>query len=631
MMFLEILRNMGLRYVLFRMWYSFQMKTGLLKHKFPPRVKSFDFPNIEEWRETNYPFVTDFKMLGAYNLTSENLSKLEIDAQRITNGEILFFSHEWKEINSWWVHPVSGYEYPRVHFTEINDFSKEIGDIKYIWEKARFSWLFTLIRHDKHCGVDHAEFVLDSIENFIDDNPVNIGPHYKCSQEMSLRVFNWSFALFFYKNSKALTPERYSKILKSISGHYLHIRVNINFSRIAVRNNHAITETLALFVIGKWFPFLPNAKNFGVASKKWFEQEIEYQLYPDGGFLQYSHNYHRVVIQLLTLGILTAKNSKESFDPIVYERAKKSVKFLEILSDETTGWLPNYGQNDGALFFPLNQNHYRDFRPQLSILAEVLNLSISCSTFEDSYWFNSNGIKKASVEVQVGRYSFDTIGQYIIKEARSLTVLNNPSYINRPAQSDQLHLDIHVDGSNVIFDPGTFRYNTTPELVDFYFGTTGHNTLQLGSHNQMEKGSRFIWLNWVKSVTNNLDENEQGYYYSGDYYGFKSINHSICVKRKVKKHKEKLHWIIEDSVEGPFGKEFLHVRWNVMEKYAEFVKILAFDEKGESISPRNNEGWNSVYYGAKEKSLQQVYVTSGKKITTEIIIDENITYTPVLS
>ncbi len=36
--------------------------------------------------------------------------------------------------------------------------------------------------------------------------------------------------------------------------------------------------------------------------KYWFEQEIAYQVYADGSFLQFSMNYHRVVVQLAHLG-----------------------------------------------------------------------------------------------------------------------------------------------------------------------------------------------------------------------------------------------------------------------------------------------------------------------------------------
>ncbi len=42
--------------------------------------------------------------------------------------------------------------------------------------------------------------------------------------------------------------------------------------------------------------------------------------------------------------------------------------------NDSNGWLPNYGANDGALFFRLNECHYRDYRPQLQALAVLLDM-----------------------------------------------------------------------------------------------------------------------------------------------------------------------------------------------------------------------------------------------------------------
>ena len=65
--------------------------------------------------------------------------------------------------------------------------SKEAGDIKYVWEKSRFSFLYDVIRYDYHFDDDQSEFIFKQIEDFIDKNPINQGPNYKCSQEISLR------------------------------------------------------------------------------------------------------------------------------------------------------------------------------------------------------------------------------------------------------------------------------------------------------------------------------------------------------------------------------------------------------------------------------------------------------------
>ena len=623
---IQLLRNMGVRYVMYRIYFMVKTRLGVLKRQFPD-----EFPSLAKWRDSNSNFFIDFEEVKIEKYSEEALHELAENVKRIHEGEIQFFSYEWFKVTDWFTHPVSGYVYPKVHFTEIEDFSEKNGDIKYAWEKARFSWVYTLIRYQKQTGNNQATFIFEQIERFINENPLNIGPQYKCSQEMSLRVFNWTFVLFFYKNDSALTETLYNKILKSISGHYHHVYHNINFSRIAVRNNHAITETLALHLISKWYPFLPNSSKWGKKGKAWFEEEVAYQLYEDGGFLQYSHNYHRVVVQLLTWALLQAKKDNETYKPVVKQRAKVSYQFLQLLVQKGNGWLPNYGQNDGALFFPLNAMQFRDYRPQLNALASVLNLNTGKARFEDEAWYGIKGNVAKEPSEESGLFSFDSYGQYVMKDSTSLTVINNPSYFNRPAQSDQLHLDIHVNGQNILFDPGTYKYNTDKEFIDFFFGTGGHNTVQLGIANQMLKGARFIWYNWVKETGNRANLRDGLYEYTGWYNGFVKETGGMRIERKVIKHENKLSWVIFDTIDTRTKHELMKVHWNVLPIYQKVVHIKAFDEEGEPVHKQERKAWNSTHYGRKEEFNQIEFSTSGNYIRTEITINEDIINSSVFS
>lgn len=623
---------MGWRYVSFRVGYLLGSKLGLIKKKFPTSFPPFEKPTLDNWRGFESDFFIDFNNLSVSSYDDQQLENLKRTVQRIKAGEILFFGHQWIKISNWAKHPISGYVYPQKHFTEINDFSSEIGDIKYVWEKARFSFVYSLIKYEKQTGESQDDFIFNEIESFIDHNPVNFGPQYKCSQEMSIRIFNWSYALFYYRNSEYLTQKLFDKIIDSIYAHYHHIFNNINFSRIAVRNNHAITETLALYMIGKWFPFIPNAKSWSIKGKKWFETEIVYQLYKDGGFLQYSHNYHRVVIQLMTWGILTARKHKESFSKVVIERAVKSVEFLSELCQRETGWLPNYGQNDGALFFPFSDQHFRDFRPQLQALRILLDLPIEESLYTDAQWYGlTNGSKMQNYESNSHIKEFEIAGQYVIKDDVTTTVINNPCYINRPAQSDQLHLDIHVSGHNVFFDPGTYKYNTEKKYVDFFFGTGGHNSIQIGRYDQMFKGDRFIWYNWIKRTENLLEEEDHVFSYSGKYFGFKEETGGIWISRKINKVKGQLNWIVEDEVLGDTNDNNVKLHWNYLSRYEKFISLKTYDTNGELMQYSDKDGWNAVQYGMLTPFKQLELESSGKYFKTEITIDENIINSPVFS
>ena len=356
---------MGIKYVLFRVWFLLQRKTDLLIKRFPANPPFINAITLAEWKKSNF-FIKSKEEL---TFPKNKVESLKNEAESILNGEYLFFSSTKFTLGfdyDWISNPDTGFKYDiSKHWSEINDYSSDSGDIKYVWEKSRFSFLNTIIRYDYHFDDDKSEFVFKEIENWIDKNPINMGPNYVCSQEMTIRCFNWIFALNYYKNSKNLTNTRFLKIIYTIYWHGDHIYKNIYFSKIAVRNNHAITECLGIYTFGFLFPSFPNSAKWKRNGKKWFQNEIFYQVYDDGTFLQFSMNYHRVLIQLFTWAIQINKLNDLPFSDDVYIKAKKSLKFLLSCMNENNGMLPNYGANDGALFFKLGVQEFRDYRPQL--------------------------------------------------------------------------------------------------------------------------------------------------------------------------------------------------------------------------------------------------------------------------
>ena len=88
------------------------------------------------------------------------------------------------------------------------------------------------------------------------------------------------------------------------------------------------------------------------------------------------------------MGHYSGRQNGERFCDEVYKRAYQSVNFLYQCQDDLTGWLPNYGSNDGALFFKLNDCDYRDYRPQLDALHYLLTSEhLYDRQYEDREWY----------------------------------------------------------------------------------------------------------------------------------------------------------------------------------------------------------------------------------------------------
>lgn len=609
----RIFTSKSIIYILFRSKYELERRCGLLALRFPIKPASVILPILEEWRATDRYLFDNVNNISVQRKPNDELKRC---CERIISGDIQFFSHKWIHLCNdydWVTNPLTGYHYDvEQHWTKVQDFNKDAGDIKFVWEKSRFSYLYTIVRNDYHNNENHGDFVISQILDWIDKNPLNCGPNYKCSQEISLRVLNWLFALNFYKFHPCLTEDSWSIIIKSIYWQIDHVYKNINFSRIAVRNNHAITETLTLYLIGLMFPEFHNSSKWKANGKQWFEKEIEYQFQPDGSYLQNSMNYQRVVTQLLTLGIALAEKNGERFNSCVYERAYANVNFLYQCQDDLTGMLPNYGANDGALFFQLSSNDYSDFRPQIDALYHVLtNKHLYKECFEDSDWFGGyNLIKNKKIQKQQGVVSFPDSGYFIFREGDVFSFIRCGQY-KGISTCDQQHLDIWINGENLLMDSGSYTYNTDKRTVKYYSGTESHNTVMLDDYDQMLKGPRFMWF-YPSSIKNvDVIETENEYIYTGCVECFKYLGKNILHKRSIRKVKNKKVWRVEDEIINKPSDVSIRQLWHTM---SEDITIYS------DAVARNEHGMYSRYYGVQLPNKQIEIRTDKNLIRTTISI-----------
>ncbi|WAC11263.1 alginate lyase family protein [Dyadobacter pollutisoli] len=613
----HLVKNMGLRYILFRIWYEIQRLTGVLQLRFPTKSAARYFISMTDWRNLPVRFFSHDRNLSIEKDVDLNALKHLMDEMR--QNRFLFFSSEWFAVKDWHTNPRNGFTYDRAqHWTEIPDFLKEAGDIKYVWEKSRFTFLYDLIRYDLHFEEDQSQLVFSLILDWINENPVNCGPNWKCGQEISLRVLNWVFALHYYRVSDNLTQEIFDQIIGSIYDQMVHVAENISFSRTVVRNNHALTETLALYIIGLLFPFFPESRHWRKKGKEWFETEIEYQIDEEGTFLQFSMNYHRIVVQLLAWAFKLAELNGEHWGENVYDRARKSVKFLHACQDDKSGWLPNYGHNDGALFFPLTSCHFRDFRPQLTALSRLLEMGLGYGNGpwnEESAWL---GIEKKPkmVLVRETKWAFPKGGYYLLRDEYSTTFLRCGAYQNRPFQADNLHLDIWVNGKNILRDAGTYSYYTDGQCAEYFSGTIAHNTAMPGNYDQMSKQSRFIWFHWVRKARGVIREEHGFQIIEAEFEGFEHIGRGIIHKRKVMKKIGSLHWQIEDWLENVPAQLPMNQIWHPCEDFSAYYEMKSWDENGSEIFKTISNGWYAEVYGQKAGCRQWIFSTPRKYIKT---------------
>jgi Heparinase II/III-like protein/Heparinase II/III N-terminus len=620
---LGIWKQMGSRYMWFRVTYEAKKKSGLLAAEFPlelPLPSGAPDWDLAQSRLDAWPW-------NSRETLSPPNPAFPFDplrARAVLEGNVLLFNslpHRFQSDQDWLRHPKTGFLYDaHTHWTRIPDMDPVAGDIKYVWERSRFHHLHPIMRLDRVTGEDHADWVLNEIQSWIQANPLNCGPNFRCSQEISLRVFNWLGALSFYRSSPRITEDVWKDILQSIYGQIHHVWKNIDFSRIAVRNNHAITECLALFVVGSLFPEFPQAAQWKKKGKAWFEEEVAYQVYPDGTFLQFSMNYHRVLVQLLTLAIRFSDKLGEPFSEVVYKRAEASLSFLRFFCREENGHLPNYGANDGALFFQLADQDYRDYRPQLFALETALSGKPSSwpAWGEEAAWFGYPARPHVLPAKPLPSAALFPAGGYAgLRDGDSLTFFRSGRHRDRPSQADNHHVDIWIGSDNMLRDGGSYLYNAPESDIRYFFGTRSHNTVMVEEADQMKKGQRFVWLGWSQSLGLSIKESDSGWILKGEIEAFLHLGRGIRHLRQVEKIRGKNEWAIRDTLSGK-GEREIQLRWHPGPAFDQLLQMEVLDSVGNRLVADVQPGWFSSHYGRKEPSPVWIFRTQTSGFTTRI-------------
>ena len=105
-------KNMGGRYLTFRMMHEFKRKTGILKTSFPVNPPFKKYISLNEWKNQDVKFF--FQSRNDLQMAKVRSAKLKAKMQNILNGKINFFnSIDYSLGNNydWVTNPTTGFVY----------------------------------------------------------------------------------------------------------------------------------------------------------------------------------------------------------------------------------------------------------------------------------------------------------------------------------------------------------------------------------------------------------------------------------------------------------------------------------------------------------------------------------------
>jgi asparagine synthase (glutamine-hydrolysing) len=456
-------------------------------------------------------------------------------------------------------------------------------------------------------GAELSKALFTQIEHFRRANLFDWGVHWVSSQEIAIRMWAWLFAVAVLPGGPDIT--------RDLNEAALHTARHLEYAQKCVYNNHLLSEALCLYVAGR----LLDQGHWLEQGRAILDEQAAVQIYPDGGYIQNSHTYHRFGMQVYLLA-----NAFEPGRPVWCAAMERSLDFLYAHQNSYDGRLPNYGANDGALPLILSTCDYSDFRPTLqalSIATRGERLYEPGPWDEEATWLLGPSTLETPLRPP-GRksVSFPQSGYHVLRGRGSFATFRCGSLLDRFFQIDMLHLDVWWRGHNVLADPGSYLYNGPEEWHNHFLCTQSHNTVQVDDRDQMLHYRKFKCLYWTKAELLRFEDNADWALCEGEHYGYQRHPGRCVHRRSVLYFKDDL-WIVVDRMEG-LGKHHVRLHWlggdfpyslgldgqtSLQLKTPDGpFHVSVFDASGHPLSgeivagqynpPR---GWLSRYYGEK--------------------------------
>ncbi len=656
---LQIGKMFGPAWLAYRLGYVLRLRAGVFRYQLPatswaaqPLSDFLHDPALAEperylaYRREKclqFFFQTDARrryqpVLQAWDREGESAVTI---ADKLSQGVFSYFSRTPVTIGcppDWHRNPFSENVPLRdCHWSEIDDFSA--GDIKLIWEPNRFSFVYTLVRAYWRTGDErYAELFWQLVEDWRQHNPPQQGVNWKCGQEISFRVMAWCFGFYGVLDAQATTPERVTMLAQMIAVSGQRINTNLSYA-LSQNNNHGISEGVGLWTIGLLFPELRAAQTWRETGKRVLETQAQKLIYADGSFSQHSVNYHRVMLHDYIWGLRLAQLYEHRMQEDLRESVRKATDWLYQIQDETSGRVPYYGQNDGALVLPLSNCDYQDFRPVIQA-AHYLTNNTRCYESgpweEDLLWlFGADAVPAPVAFPERTDLQAKDGGYYTIRSSQGFAFVRCGSFRHRPGQADMLHVDLWWRGQNIACDAGTYSYNAASPWNNPLAHSTYHNTVTVDGLDQMERINKFLWLPWVRGKVRRsaLSAQKNIAYWEGEHDGYERLPVPVTYRRGIirlgeewwvvvdtlrstKSHQYRLHWLLPNfphewnsearalTLQTPAGPYFMQMTASANTGSSSLISA-------DLDSPR---GWHAPYYFVREPALSVDLTASAESL-----------------
>ena len=385
---------------------------------------------------------------------------------------------------------------------------REGTDIKVPWELSRFQHVFAFLWTDPQ---RYRDVFLAQWEDWMRANPVARGVNWACTMDVALRAISWTAALAAWGNT--FDEPTLRRMWAALAAHGHFVRDNLEWMSGA-RTNHYFSDIVGLAVLGAVLAPYPPAQEWSALAARELEREIAAQFAEDGFNKECSTTYHRLMVELATLGWLASRVGGYDLSRPARDRLLAAYGAIAILTD-VHGQVPLIGDNDSGRVFPLAQRDDTQMGHLLSLGAAALDAAggmaaalgshevvpeayLLCGPTAVPQGHCSRAVAHGAVggmAAALGGHVPDqrpmpahpasgalhAAGLFVFGDQRDRMTVRCGPITYRPVGShkhiDQLSIALTIGGRPILVDPGQFCYTPWPQQRNEFIVSRAHNTV----------------------------------------------------------------------------------------------------------------------------------------------------------
>lgn len=477
-------------------------------------------------------------------------------------NDVLYPTWNWRKVDD-----LADEEFFRGPFVTIDDPS----DVKMPWDLCSFfhfpalgeAFLQTADRR-------YADELLDELRDWHEKNPYPRGVNWTCAMHVAIRLANLIYGLRMIDGMDFFAEVGLLSILR-------HLKFILDFMEVdqdGRRNNHYLNNLVGLCFGGAEIAGSALGCDLLDFAAEELNRELLTQFSADGTNYEGSLPYHRFALEsCITAGILLERNGRPLLPP-ARAHLKRILQFIDFYT-KPNGLAPQFGDNDNGRILVLHnylKQEYRDHRHILAVGAAWLGMKELITNIADQapdviWLLGQSGSRTTPREVPFVGGLYNSNGWVLAKTAHS-SFLVRCGLIN--AQSggghnhcDQLSIEYHDQGQDLIVDPGAMIYSGNAGLRNQYRSTAAHNVLQLDDREQHQfiPNELFAMQDRARAAIDAWEIENDSFYFRGHHLAYQDAG-----------------WKVSREIHGDFSKGRLDLR--------DMVELIAATSEGREFCGR---------------------------------------------